>query len=55
MVGYAYHVVQVCSRLGVALEVVPLSQQYRHRVVAHCIEEIKAGRTPNPDILCNSR
>ena len=34
---------------------VPLSQQYWDRVVAHCIAEVRLGRTPNPDILCNSR
>ena len=34
---------------------VPLTEQYWERVVAHCISEIKQGRTPNPDVLCNSR
>ena len=37
------------------LRVVPLTQQYWDRVVAHCIAEMRAGRTPNPDVLCNSR
>ena len=37
------------------LEVVPLTEQYWQRVVSHCLDEIRAGRTPNPDILCNSR
>ena len=45
----------VCARLGVPLEVVPLSEAYWDRVVAHSIAEIRAGRTPNPDVLCNSR
>ncbi|KAL4513361.1 hypothetical protein Ndes2437B_g00573 [Nannochloris sp. 'desiccata'] len=44
-----------CDRLGVELKVVPLSQQYWDRVVAHCISEVRSGRTPNPDVLCNSR
>jgi tRNA (5-methylaminomethyl-2-thiouridylate)-methyltransferase len=44
-----------CDRLGVSLKVVPLSAQYWDRVVAHCIAEVRAGRTPNPDVLCNSR
>ena len=39
----------------VELRVVPLSAQYWDRVVAHSIAEIRAGRTPNPDVLCNSR
>jgi tRNA-specific 2-thiouridylase len=46
---------QVCEALGVELEVVPLTQAYWDRVVAHSVAEIKAGRTPNPDMLCNSR
>ena len=45
----------VCERLGVALEVVPLTQAYWEQVVAHSIAEIRVGRTPNPDVLCNSR
>eukprot|EP00887_Chlorella_sp_A99_P003754 scaffold7.g3754.t1 len=46
---------QVCAQLGVPLEIVPLTAQYWDRVVAHCLGEIRAGRTPNPDVLCNSR
>lgn len=46
---------QVCSAAGVPLHTVPLTDQYWDRVVSHSIAEIKAGRTPNPDILCNSR
>ena len=46
---------QVCDRLGVPLKVVPLTNEYWDKVVTHCIKETKAGRTPNPDILCNSR
>ena len=40
---------------GVPLQVVPLTDQYWQRVVSHSISEIRSGRTPNPDILCNSR
>ena len=46
---------QVCEQAGVQLQVVPLTEAYWERVVAHSITEIKAGRTPNPDIMCNSR
>ncbi len=46
---------QVCDQAGVPLEVVHMTDAYWERVVAHSIAEIKAGRTPNPDILCNSR
>lgn len=45
----------VCEKLGVKLEVVPLSTEYWNMVVQDSIREVKAGRTPNPDILCNSR
>lgn len=45
----------VCDDLGVPLVVVPLTQQYWDRVVSHSVAEIKEGRTPNPDMLCNSR
>lgn len=46
---------QVCKAAGVELHTVPLTNQYWDRVVSHSIAQIKAGRTPNPDILCNSR
>jgi tRNA U34 2-thiouridine synthase MnmA/TrmU len=46
---------QVCEQAGVQLHTVPLTEQYWQRVVSHCLAEIKAGRTPNPDVLCNSR
>lgn len=43
----------VCQKLGVAYEVVPLQREYWERVVHYTLEEVKRGRTPNPDILCN--
>jgi tRNA-specific 2-thiouridylase len=46
---------QVCDKLGIDLQVVPLTDAYWDRVVAHSVEEIKAGRTPNPDMMCNSK
>jgi tRNA-5-taurinomethyluridine 2-sulfurtransferase len=45
----------VCRQAGVDLRVVPLTDAYWGRVVQHSITEIRAGRTPNPDMLCNSR
>lgn len=45
----------VCAQQGVPFEVVPLQRAYWDRVVSHTIAEIRAGRTPNPDILCNQR
>ena len=46
---------QVCEEAGVPLEVVPLTDEYWDRVVSHSIAETRAGRTPNPDVWCNSR
>ena len=43
----------VCEQLNVPLRIVPLQREYHDRVVTHIINEIKAGRTPNPDIMCN--
>jgi tRNA-specific 2-thiouridylase len=40
--------------LGIDLEVVNFSAEYRARVFAEFLKEYKAGRTPNPDVLCNS-
>ena len=45
----------VCEGLQVPLVVVPLTEAYWEQVVAHSVQEIKEGRTPNPDMLCNSR
>lgn len=44
----------VCKQADVPLEVIPLQTEYWDTVVSYTIEEIKEGRTPNPDIFCNS-
>ena len=44
----------VCDRLGVPLQIVSLQQEYRRRVVEYALGELKQGRTPSSDILCNS-
>ncbi len=44
----------VCDRLAVPLEIVSLQQEYRRRVVEYALGELKQGRTPSSDILCNS-
>ena len=43
----------VCVQAGVPLEVVSLQKEYWDHVVAYTIAQVKAGRTPNPDIFCN--
>ena len=43
----------VCDQLGITLQGVNFSDQYWDRVFAYFLKEYAAGRTPNPDILCN--
>jgi tRNA-5-taurinomethyluridine 2-sulfurtransferase len=45
----------VCDQAGVSLESVPLQREYWDRVVTYTIAEARAGRTPNPDVMCNTR
>ncbi|MCB1958047.1 MAG: tRNA 2-thiouridine(34) synthase MnmA [Rhodocyclaceae bacterium] len=47
-------VASVCDRIGIDLEVVNFSAEYKERVFGDFLREYEAGRTPNPDILCNS-
>jgi len=44
---------QVCDKLGIELHGVNFSDQYWDRVFEYFLTEYRAGRTPNPDILCN--
>lgn len=46
-------VVSVCAHLDIPFYGVNFAKEYRERVFSHFISESKAGRTPNPDILCN--
>ncbi len=43
----------VCEQLGISLQAVNFSRAYRDNVFRYFLEEYRAGRTPNPDILCN--
>jgi len=47
--------VAVCARAGVPLESLSLQEEYQSRVMAYTLREAERGRTPNPDIMCNSR
>ena len=40
--------------IGIDLEVVNFSAEYKDRVFAEFLREYESGRTPNPDVLCNS-
>lgn len=44
---------QVCESLQIPLHHVDFSREYRDKVFAHFLQEYSAGRTPNPDVLCN--
>jgi tRNA-specific 2-thiouridylase len=44
---------RVCDQLGLTLHRVNFSAQYRDAVFADFLAEAAAGRTPNPDVLCN--
>ena len=44
----------VADIIGIELEAVNFAAEYRERVFAHFLREYAAGRTPNPDVLCNS-
>ncbi|MEA1064853.1 tRNA 2-thiouridine(34) synthase MnmA [Erwinia sp. HR93] len=43
----------VCDKLGIPLHTVNFAAEYWDNVFEHFLAEYKAGRTPNPDILCN--
>ncbi len=43
----------VASELAIPLHRVSFAAQYRERVFEHFLREHEAGRTPNPDVLCN--
>jgi len=43
----------VAEKLGIPFQTVDLSDTYRKRIVDYMFSEYKAGRTPNPDVLCN--
>jgi tRNA-uridine 2-sulfurtransferase len=44
---------EVALKLGIPYQVLDFKQQYRDSVVQYFFDEYQAGRTPNPDVLCN--
>ncbi len=44
---------RVCVRLGIPFFTLDLEKEYKRDVVDYMIAEYKAGRTPNPDVMCN--
>lgn len=43
----------VCETIGIPLHTVNFAKEYQERVFKHFLAEYQAGRTPNPDVLCN--
>jgi tRNA-specific 2-thiouridylase len=43
----------IAQQLGIPFQVIDLSEQYKARIVNYMFTEYQAGRTPNPDVLCN--
>ncbi len=43
----------VAQQLGIPFQTIDLSSEYKARIVDYMFAEYKAGRTPNPDVLCN--
>ena len=46
--------VSVADTIGIPIEAVNFAREYRERVFSYFLREYEAGRTPNPDVLCNS-
>lgn len=44
---------RVAVQLGIPFKMYDFEAEYRHKVVDYMLAEYKAGRTPNPDIMCN--
>ena len=44
---------RVCEQLDIPLHHANFAKQYRDRVFDYFLDEYRAGRTPNPDVLCN--
>ncbi|MRX71373.1 tRNA 2-thiouridine(34) synthase MnmA [Bacillus lacus] len=46
-------VIQVCNQIGIPYYAVNFEKQYWEKVFTYFLDEYKAGRTPNPDVMCN--
>jgi len=48
------YVREICEREKIPLKIIPMQKEYFDTVVSYTLKEVKAGRTPNPDIMCNN-
>lgn len=46
-------VIKVCNQIGIPYYAVNFEKQYWDKVFTYFLDEYKAGRTPNPDVMCN--
>jgi len=46
-------VVRVCNQIGIPYYAVNFEKEYWEKVFTYFLDEYKAGRTPNPDVMCN--
>jgi len=44
---------RICAKLNIPFFTLDLEKEYKKEVVDYMISEYKAGRTPNPDVMCN--
>lgn len=45
--------IRVCAKLGIPFITIDAEKEYKRRVVDYMINEYRACRTPNPDVMCN--
>lgn len=50
----ALDAMSVADQLGIDIEIINFASEYKERVFSYFLAEYQAGRTPNPDVLCNS-
>ncbi len=46
--------IAVADKIGIDIEIINFAKEYKERVFKYFLTEYQNGRTPNPDILCNS-
>src|SRR6185503_20334171 len=46
--------VSAAEKIGIEVEAINFAAEYRERVFSSFLSEYRAGRTPNPDVLCNA-
>jgi tRNA-specific 2-thiouridylase len=49
-----FDVLAVAEKIGIEVEAVNFAKEYKDRVFSYFLAEYQAGRTPNPDVLCNA-